>query len=124
MDKMNRLERHLLKGAITIAGFLAVLAAIGNLKETTREIGERKVEESRSRKTENIPTYPAAVPPPSPALTVPLSEAEMRMIQEARAKQQADQERKLLSPECQFWWQQNDLNPSDRAAQMKAKHCR
>ncbi|WP_143068433.1 hypothetical protein [Azotobacter beijerinckii] len=33
------------------------------------------------------------------------------------------QEKRLLTPECKFWWQQHDQAPSEKTAQKKAQHC-
>ena len=32
-------------------------------------------------------------------------------------------ERQLLTPECRFWWLQNDEHPSERTRQKKQQYC-
>lgn len=36
---------------------------------------------------------------------------------------QARRESRLASPECQFWWQQHEQNPTEKTAAKKAQHC-
>lgn len=57
-----------------------------------------------------------------------LNEKALQMQAENTRKQeekilQAKQEARLTSDKCKFWWQQNDTNPSDRAAAEKQKSC-
>ncbi|MDF3934280.1 hypothetical protein [Pseudomonas citronellolis] len=47
---------------------------------------------------------------------------------EAEAKRtlelaQLEQERRLTSPECRFWWLQDEQAPSDRTASKKQQYC-
>lgn len=44
---------------------------------------------------------------------------EQKQIETAQLKQ----EKRLKSPECQFWWQQNEQNPTERTAAKKAQYC-
>lgn len=41
----------------------------------------------------------------------------------ALAALQQEQERRLLSNECQFWMQQHELNPTERTTEKKHNHC-
>lgn len=114
---MDGLERQLLKGTVAVAGFIAVLSAVGNLTNTADEIAQRRIKDSQSR---TAPVQVQTVPPPTPPVATPQAEPETTLIQ---AKQQADQEQKLLSTQCRFWWQQHEQSPTDRTAQKKAEHC-
>lgn len=118
MDEMKGLESHLLKGAVTLAGFLVVLAAVDNLKNTADDIGKRKLEEAKAsqeaqareeaskrereinaltqqlwEENQKTPIYPAAQAAPHPSETVPLSDAEMTQLNDALANQKSEREK-------------------------------
>jgi sRNA-binding protein len=120
MDEMKGLENLLFKGAMTLAGFLVVLGAVENLKNTADDIGKRKLEEAKAKasqeaqareeankaerdmdaltqrlweENQKTPIYPAAQPAPQPSETVPLSDAEMKQLNKALANQKGEREK-------------------------------
>lgn len=45
-------------------------------------------------------------------------------LAQAQAEQaRANQEKRFKSSQCQFWWQQNSQNPTERTAQKKTEAC-
>lgn len=120
MDEMKGFEKHLLKGAVTLAGFLVVLAAVENLKNTADGIGKRRVEEAKTKANQEAqareeaskaeremdaltqrlweenqkkPIYPAAQPAPDPALTAPLTDEQMKTVNDHFAKWKSEREK-------------------------------
>lgn len=57
-----------------------------------------------------------------------LQEQQAQATQKANEQKQIEiaqlkQEKRLKSPECQFWWQQDQQNPTERTASKKAQYC-
>lgn len=46
-----------------------------------------------------------------------------QLVQLQAEQARADQEKRFKSSQCQFWWQQNDQNPSQRTMKKKAEAC-
>lgn len=46
---------------------------------------------------------------------------QLAQVQAAQAR--VEQEKRFKSSQCQFWWQQNNQNPTERTAQKKAEAC-
>ena len=109
---------------ITGVGIGAISEGSQNLQRTVQELGAQRMAESSARRKKEAEAAAAAAAERKRAAD------EAKMLADLAKEQQrltlarnTEEQRKRLTPECRFWWTQNDENPSERAQAEKNKHC-
>lgn len=114
---MTALKKILVIGAgIALGGLALFVARMVFLSVALKAANEVITESVQEMQTKNLEQTQKRIEQTSQT-------AEFVRKERALAELLQDQERRLLSNECQFWMQQHELNPTERTTEKKRSYC-